>query len=65
MLPSIGLRFEEYSGRVSGRAYVGRKQYFEGQQPVFHGGELFFTMKPQFFENLSHIFCLPLKEREI
>jgi len=45
MLPTLGIRFEEYSGRVQGRAYVGRKQYLEGQQPVFHGGELYFTVK--------------------
>lgn len=45
MLPTATLHFEDYSGRVSGREYVGRKQYIEGQQPVFRGGELYFTMK--------------------
>lgn len=45
MLPSATVAFEESVGRVSGRRYVGRKQYVEGQQPIFHGGELYFTMK--------------------
>lgn len=45
MLPTFGLTYEDYSGRVNGRSYIGRKQYFETQQPVFHGGELYFTMK--------------------
>jgi len=45
MLPTIGVRFEEYSGRVQAREYPGRKQYLEGQQPVYHGGELYYTMK--------------------
>lgn len=45
MLPSATVAFEESIGRVSGRRYVGRKQYVEGQQPIFHGGELYFTMK--------------------
>lgn len=45
MLPTVGLVFEPYSGRVNARAYIGRKQYIEGQQPLFHGGELYFTMK--------------------
>jgi outer membrane protein TolC len=45
LLPTFGLTYEEYSGRVNGREYIGRKQYFELQQPVVHGGELFFTMK--------------------
>lgn len=45
MLPSVSIRYEESSGRVDSRAYTGRKQYVEGQQAIFHGGELFFTMK--------------------
>jgi len=45
MLPSATIAFEEYSGRVQGRAYIGRKQYIEGQQPVFDGGGLFFTLR--------------------
>ncbi len=45
MLPSATIAYEEYSGRIYGRAYIGRKQYIEGQQPVFHGGDLFYTMK--------------------
>ena len=45
MLPTATIDYQEYTGRVGGRMYMGRKQYIEGQQPVFHGGELFFTMK--------------------
>ncbi len=45
MLPTIGIRFEQYSGRVQAREYTGRKQYLEGQQPIYHGGELYYTMK--------------------
>jgi len=45
MLPTATIDYQEYTGRVGGRMYTGRKQYVEGQQPIFHGGELFFTMK--------------------
>jgi outer membrane protein TolC len=45
LLPTVGITFEPYSGRVNARAYIGRKQYIEGQQPIFHGGELYYTMK--------------------
>ncbi len=45
MLPSATIDFETYSGRINGFRYIGRKQTIEGQQPVFHGGELFYTMK--------------------
>ncbi len=45
MLPTATIVFEEYGGEVQARRYVGRKQYIEGQQPVFHGGELYYTMK--------------------
>jgi len=45
MLPSATLGYEEYDGKINGRRYVGRKQYIEGQQPLFRGGELYFTMK--------------------
>lgn len=45
MLPTATIAYEEYSGRIYGRAYIGRKQYVEGQQPVFRGGELYYTMK--------------------
>ncbi len=44
-LPSAAIVFEESSGRVNGRRYVGRKQYIEGQQPIFHGGELYYGNK--------------------
>jgi len=45
MLPSATIVFDEYSGRVNALAYTGRKQYIEGQQTVFDGGVLFYTMK--------------------
>jgi outer membrane protein TolC len=45
MLPTATMVYEEYNGAVYGRKYIGRKEYVEGQQPVFHGGELYYTMK--------------------
>lgn len=45
MLPSVSILFEESNGRVNDLAYISRKQYIEGQQPIFRGGELYFTMK--------------------
>jgi outer membrane protein TolC len=45
MLPSATIVAETSKGMVNDQAYLGRKQYVEGQQPVFHGGELYFTMK--------------------
>ncbi|MCM8760666.1 MAG: TolC family protein [Candidatus Omnitrophica bacterium] len=45
MLPSASVNFETSSGKVNGQRYTGRKQYIEGQQPVFHGGELYYAMK--------------------
>lgn len=45
MLPTVTIAFEDGKGRVNSLAYMSRKQYVEGQQPIFHGGELYFTMK--------------------
>lgn len=45
MLPSATMVWEPYEGSVSERRYTGRKQYIEGQQPVYHGGELYYTLK--------------------
>ena len=45
MLPSATIDFQTYSGRINDLRYIGRKQTIEGQQPVFHGGELLYTMK--------------------
>ncbi|MDP3787665.1 MAG: TolC family protein, partial [Candidatus Omnitrophota bacterium] len=45
MLPTVSARWEESYGKVDARRYVGKKEYVEGQQAVFHGGELYFTMK--------------------
>jgi outer membrane protein TolC len=45
MLPSAMIVVERSKGRVGGKDYLGRKQYIEGQQPVFHGGRLYYEMK--------------------
>lgn len=45
MLPSATIVVERSKGTVSDKDYLGRKQYIDLQQPVFHGGELYFTMK--------------------
>ncbi len=45
MLPSATIDYQEYHGIITGQAYIGRKQTIEGQQPIFHGGELFYTVK--------------------
>ncbi|MCX5679419.1 MAG: TolC family protein [Candidatus Omnitrophica bacterium] len=45
LLPTATIVVERTKGRVSGDDYLGRKQYIEGQQPIFHGGELYFAMK--------------------
>ena len=44
MLPKIGLKMEEYTGKIYGRRFYGRKQSIDFQQTVFHGGEFAFTM---------------------
>ncbi|MDP2929886.1 MAG: TolC family protein [Candidatus Omnitrophota bacterium] len=44
MLPKIGLKMEEYTGKIYGRRFYGRKQSVDFQQTVFHGGEFAFTM---------------------
>ena len=45
MLPAVDIVFQEWDGRFGGRKYSGRDQHIEGKQPVFRGGELYFTMK--------------------
>jgi len=45
LLPSATIVVERSKGTVSNVDYLGRKQYIDIQQPVFHGGELYFTMK--------------------
>ncbi|MDD5423023.1 MAG: TolC family protein [Candidatus Omnitrophica bacterium] len=45
MLPSATINFEVGDGRVNARRYISRKQSIEGQQPIFHGGELYFGVK--------------------
>jgi outer membrane protein TolC len=45
MLPTVSFRWQETRGKVNARNYYGKKALLEGQQTVFHGGELYFTMK--------------------
>jgi outer membrane protein TolC len=45
MLPTATVVVERSKGVVNSMNYLGRKQYIEGQQPLYHGGELYFTMK--------------------
>ncbi|MDD5496707.1 MAG: TolC family protein [Candidatus Omnitrophica bacterium] len=45
MLPKVGGRMEEYTGKIYGRRFYGRKQSVDFQWTVFHGGEFLFTMK--------------------
>jgi len=45
LLPSATLDYQQYHGRINDLMYTGRKQTIEGQQPIFHGGELYYTMK--------------------
>lgn len=45
MGPTVTIAFEPYTGKVNERNYIGRKQYIEGQQPVFRGGELYYALR--------------------
>jgi len=45
LLPSAMIAVERSKGTVSNNDYLGRKQYIDLQQPIFHGGELYFAMK--------------------
>jgi outer membrane protein TolC len=45
LLPSATLAAERYTGEINARQYYGMKNYIEGQQPVFQGGQLWFAMK--------------------
>lgn len=45
LLPSVTLAAERYTGEVNARQYYGMKNYIEGQQPVFAGGQLWYAMK--------------------
>jgi len=44
LAPTIKGKWEESSGKISGRRYEGRKLLAEYSQPVFHGGELLYTV---------------------
>lgn len=45
LLPSATLAAERYTGEMQARQYYGMKNYIEGQQPVFAGGQLWNAMK--------------------
>jgi outer membrane protein TolC len=45
LLPKVGIKWDEYTGKISGRRFYGRKQSVDIQQTIFHGGEFVFTMK--------------------
>lgn len=45
LLPSATMIAERYTGEVNARQYIGMKNYIEGQQPVFAGGQLWNAVK--------------------
>lgn len=45
LLPSATMIAERYTGEINARQYVGMKNYIEGQQPVFAGGQLWNAVK--------------------
>jgi outer membrane protein TolC len=45
LLPSATMAAERYTGEVNARQYYGMKNYIEGQQPVFAGGQLWYAVK--------------------
>lgn len=44
LAPALKAKWEESSGEIYGQGYEGRKMLVEGSQPIFHGGELIFTV---------------------
>lgn len=44
LLPKIGGKMEEYTGKINGLRFFGRKNALDFQWTVFHGGEFVFTM---------------------
>lgn len=45
MLPTVLMQWQQTLGKVNARNYIGRKEFIEGTQPLYHGGELWFTMR--------------------
>lgn len=43
LFPEATLRWDETSGRISSKDYIGRKYQLKLQHPLYHGGELKFT----------------------
>jgi len=43
LFPEATLRWDETSGRISSKDYMGRKYQLKLQHPLYHGGELKFT----------------------
>lgn len=44
MLPKAGWNWQEYTGKINGRRFYGKKLAADVQQTVFHGGEFVYTM---------------------
>ncbi len=47
LFPKINILWEEYSGKVQGRYYYGKKEYIDGQHtlPLGQGAETYYVMK--------------------
>lgn len=45
MLPKVTVNWQEYTGKIYGRRFYGKKEGVDIQQTMFHGGEFFYTMK--------------------
>ncbi len=45
MLPTFTWGYDAYSGMYNERAYIGKRGYGELNQPLFRGGELYYTSK--------------------
>ncbi|MFH1790902.1 MAG: TolC family protein [Candidatus Omnitrophota bacterium] len=44
LLPTLKIKWEESTGKTGGRHYYGKKILGEYKQPIFHGGELIYTV---------------------
>lgn len=45
LLPTLTIQYDDYNGIIFNKKYLGRKQFIEGQQPIYHGGELYYGLK--------------------
>lgn len=44
LLPKVGIKWSEYTGKIYGRRFFGRNQAIDIQQTVFQGGGIVYTM---------------------